>query len=108
MKLTIIPADSAVYKDGIAYLGLSWAGTPNDIHALQWLDNKGWIEYAENDTKLIWHVNENSLSMQNWYGPNGDYPVFEICVGMNPVDSKIKSVDGDILSQKIISVKIKF
>jgi hypothetical protein len=48
MKLTIIVEDGAVYKDGINFLELVWEGTPLDVHALQWLDTAGWIEYKAN------------------------------------------------------------
>jgi hypothetical protein len=46
MKLTIIPADNAVYKDNVSYadLDLSLCGIPENIHALQWQDTFGWIE----------------------------------------------------------------
>jgi hypothetical protein len=47
MKLTIITADNAVYKDGLAYadLDLSTCGIPADVWALQWQDTSGWVEY---------------------------------------------------------------
>ena len=49
MKLTIIPSDGAVYENGIAYLNLTWEGTPIDVHALQFDTNLsyGWIEYVD-------------------------------------------------------------
>ena len=47
MKLTIIPSDGAVYENGVCYSGLSWAGTPANVHALQWVDTAGWIEYTD-------------------------------------------------------------
>jgi hypothetical protein len=47
MKLTIIPNDGAVYKNGVCYEGLSWEGTPIDVNALQWVDVEGWIEYKD-------------------------------------------------------------
>ena len=47
MKLTIIPIDGAVYEDGLCYLDLVWEGTPADVHALQWQDTEGWIEYSD-------------------------------------------------------------
>jgi hypothetical protein len=49
MKLTIIPADGAVYKDGYSYSGLNLAAAPGNVHALQWKDTKGWIEFTDND-----------------------------------------------------------
>jgi hypothetical protein len=50
MKLTIIPVDGNVIKDGKTYLNLdlSSCGIPADVHAFQWEEsepNKGHIEY---------------------------------------------------------------
>jgi len=47
MKLTIIPADGSVGKDETFYIGLdlSSCNIPMDVHALQWQDTAGWIEY---------------------------------------------------------------
>jgi hypothetical protein len=47
MKLTIIPADGSVGENGKFYLDLdlSSCGIPADVHALQWQDVAGWIEY---------------------------------------------------------------
>lgn len=56
MKLTIIPFDRIVYLDNIAYgnLDLSDAKIPNDIHALQWVGDSGWLEFKDNsDNKVI-------------------------------------------------------
>lgn len=46
MKVTIITADNAVYKDGVSYSGLdlSSCGIPENVWALQWQDTSGWIE----------------------------------------------------------------
>ena len=51
MKLTIIPVDNAVYVDGINYSGLnlSTANIPSNVHALQWKNTIGWIEFLDND-----------------------------------------------------------
>ena len=47
MKLTIIPADGSVGEDAKFYndLNLSSCSIPADVHALQWQDTAGWIEY---------------------------------------------------------------
>jgi hypothetical protein len=47
MKLTIIPIDGSVGKDGLFYidLDLTSCNIPADVHALQWDDVAGWIEY---------------------------------------------------------------
>lgn len=47
MKLTIIPSDGAVYENGVSYIGLSWEGTPANVHALQWDNGTGWIEFND-------------------------------------------------------------
>jgi hypothetical protein len=53
MKLTIIPSDEAVYEDGLCYLNLVWEGTPVNVHALQWQDVAGWIEYDDQPNEDI-------------------------------------------------------
>lgn len=50
MKVTIIPADKfvSVNNDGSHQpLDLSTCGVPEEVHALQWFDTKGWIEFDE-------------------------------------------------------------
>jgi hypothetical protein len=53
MKLTIIPADGSVGENDIFYLNLdlSSCNIPSDVHALQWQDTAGWIEYNSPLTK---------------------------------------------------------
>ena len=48
MKLTIIPVDNAVYKDGVSHSGLDLSSVPSDVHALQFnnTSNTGWIEFT--------------------------------------------------------------
>jgi hypothetical protein len=47
MRLTIIPSDGAVYENGVVYLNLTWEGTPANVHALQWDNGTGWIEFND-------------------------------------------------------------
>lgn len=49
MRLTIIPIDSAVYKDNVVYhdLDLTNCNIPSDINALQWNVDSGWIEFTD-------------------------------------------------------------
>ena len=51
MKLTIIPVDGAVYKDGYSYSGLDLSSAPSNVHALQFNTdlNAGWIEFKDDD-----------------------------------------------------------
>ena len=63
MKLTIIPSDGAVYEDGVCYSDLTWAGTPPNVHALQWDNGSGWIEFNDGspnediDVLPLWAAN---------------------------------------------------
>lgn len=50
MKLTIVPDDSFVAvdsDDSHRPLNLSDCNIPSDVHALQWFDTKGWIEFDD-------------------------------------------------------------
>jgi len=50
MKLSIIPSDGTVVKDNYAYteLDLTSANIPSDVHALQWKETQGHIEFVDN------------------------------------------------------------
>ena len=63
MKLTIIPVDGSVGEDEKFYLDLdlSSCGIPADVHALQWQDVAGWIEY---NSPLI--ANEPITVLPSW------------------------------------------
>lgn len=67
MKVTIIPIDGAVYKDGYSYSQLDLSFVPNDIHALQFntTSNAGWIEFKEDDFGEK-PSNEKIISMPEW------------------------------------------
>ena len=49
MKLTIIPADGSVGEDGKFYLKLNLisCNIPDNVHALQWDESAGWIEFKD-------------------------------------------------------------
>lgn len=66
MKLTIIPVDGTVAKDGKSYikLDLTSCGIPADVHALQWEEqelNKGHIEFK---SALI--QNQDITELPDW------------------------------------------
>lgn len=51
-RITIIPSDNFVAVDGVsrpAALDLSGCGIPADVHALQWYDTRGWIEFNDDN-----------------------------------------------------------
>lgn len=52
MKLTIIPIDGAVYKDGESYSGLDLSVVPSNVHALQFNteSSAGWVEFKDDES----------------------------------------------------------
>lgn len=69
MRLTIIPSDNAVYVDGISKLplDLSSCNIPSGIHALQWYENRGWIEFSDDgDPFTPLQPNEDIYSLPDW------------------------------------------
>ena len=73
MKLTIIKDDGAVYKDNVSYANLSLSNVPSDVHALQWNNDKGHIEFVDNVkaneviTELPSWANDALTAWQNAY-----------------------------------------
>lgn len=65
MKITIIPEDGAVYKDGVSYSNLDLSFVDASIHALQWTGSAGWIEFKENENGEK-AQNEKITSLPNW------------------------------------------
>jgi hypothetical protein len=67
MKLTIIPSDGAVYKDGLSYSGLDISFAPANVHALQFNDNSnaGWIEFTQDDFGAK-DANQTITSLPEW------------------------------------------
>lgn len=65
MKLTIIPSDGAVYKDGVSFSKLDLSCAPQDVHALQWLDTKGWVEFVV-DAEFNKPANETITELPAW------------------------------------------
>jgi hypothetical protein len=65
MKLTIIPLDGAVYKDGFSYSGLDLPTTPENVHALQWDNGAGWIEF-KNESEFCKPANQAINTLPTW------------------------------------------
>ena len=51
MKLTVIPSDRTVYVDGVPKFNMPVENfnIPANVHALQWFDTRGWIEFIQPD-----------------------------------------------------------
>jgi hypothetical protein len=65
MRITVIPSDGAVYKDGVSYSGLTLSNVPSDVHALQWDTDKGWIEFV-NESEFRRPPNEPITELPAW------------------------------------------
>ncbi len=65
MKLTIIPSDKSVYVDNFSISGFDLSFIPQNVHALQWKDESGWIEFVENDD-LSKPANERIFILPDW------------------------------------------
>jgi hypothetical protein len=65
MKLSIVTDDKMVAKDGVGYYGLDISYVPNTIHALQWYETYGEIEYKS--TKPYKKpANEQITALPDW------------------------------------------
>jgi hypothetical protein len=87
MKLSIVPSDDCVCENDVCQLHLSWDGTPPDIHALQWQDVSGWIEY--NDGK----PNEDITVLPDWaYNAMAAWDVANNPVKLPPTADENKTI----------------
>ena len=61
MKLTIIPVDGNVTKDGVGYinLNLSSCSIPSNVRVLQWKETFGWLEFWDQQ-------NEDITELPSW------------------------------------------
>lgn len=68
MRLTIVPADGAVYVDGASYLDLDLSFIPADVHALQWYDTYGELEFKRSfvDGQIVHPINEILTELPEW------------------------------------------
>lgn len=68
MRLTIIPADGAVYKDNYSYSGLDLSFAPTDVHALQWYDTYGEVEFKRKfvDDQIVHPQNQIITALPDW------------------------------------------
>lgn len=70
MRFTIIPSDSFVAVDGDTShqpLDLSGCGIPADVHALQWYDTRGWVEFSDdNDPFTPKPPNQDITELPEW------------------------------------------
>lgn len=65
MKLTVIVPDGAVYKDNVSFSGLDLSSAPSNVHALQWENNSGWVEFKPEE-EFRKAPNENITELPDW------------------------------------------
>lgn len=65
MRLTIISGDNFVSKDGKGYLPLDVSYIPAEVHALQWYETHGEIEYR-NTGPYTKPANEYITVLPDW------------------------------------------
>jgi hypothetical protein len=65
MRLTIIPSDGAVYKNGYSFSKLDLSSVPANVHALQWYETEGEIEFINNSDKTK-PQNETITELPSW------------------------------------------
>jgi hypothetical protein len=63
MKLTIIPADKAVYVNGNSISNFNF-NSPANVHALQWMETEGHIEFLT--VNYVKPQNELITELPSW------------------------------------------
>lgn len=63
MRLSVIVEDATVYLDGVPMSGLDLSAVPVGVHAFQWYDDKGEIEYVGADAKP---ANDRVTQLPSW------------------------------------------
>lgn len=65
MRLTIIREDGSIYKDGVSYASLDLTDVPANVHALQWYENEGELEFV-NSADRTKPQNEIITELPSW------------------------------------------
>lgn len=67
-RITIINEDKAMYIDGEAYSNLDVSSMPSELHALQWFDTFGHIEFFTHPDGTT-QANEAITELPSWVNP---------------------------------------
>lgn len=75
MRLKIITPDGFVSVDDIGYSPLNMDSIASDIHAVQWFDTEGWIEYKEingikPENQAITSITQFQIVIDEWNAIN--------------------------------------
>jgi hypothetical protein len=104
IKDIFIKFNNPIDRNTVCYI-VNYQFRQNSI--CQW-DTCGWIQFAEGDTKLMWHIHDHVLSNEKSYSKEDDsYHRFEIHVSRPPEVFHVKDIYGNSLPHTIIPVHIK-
>lgn len=109
MRITIVPDDQFVSKDSVGYHGIDMTNLDPTIHAVQWFDTEGWIEYKEYwdskekkivkpENKIIDNIDDFQTQLDEWDQAdyNAHHPeVVPNTKELNVVIAKQKLIDSD-------------
>lgn len=71
MKLTLVKgSDNCLYIDGVGYV-IDTSSVPEDIHAIQWDGESGWIEYVPDAVTGIKPPNETIATLEEFENHKG-------------------------------------
>jgi hypothetical protein len=62
-RISLIPQDSTVVYDGLVAFGVNFTGIDPSIHAIQWYDNQGQVEYERDPMTGEGPLNEDITSI---------------------------------------------
>jgi hypothetical protein len=62
MRVSIVPEDGSVIKDGVGYVGIDLSFIDPSVHAVQWYGEEGEIERQDERGRII--ANEVITSME--------------------------------------------
>jgi hypothetical protein len=62
-RYTLVPSDSVLLIDGVGALGVDYTGIDPTIHAIQWYDTTGWVEYVGDPVTQVKPANQQITSI---------------------------------------------
>lgn len=107
MKLTIIPSDNLVSIDNVSYT-IEIKNLYSNIHAVQWDDNSGWIEYTDKPNENISDITQFQQAIDLWNIENNKLEQEYINTAednKNIASAKLKETDWIELSSVIDSAQ---
>tara|TARA_R110002020_G_scaffold172416_1_gene362778 strand:+ start:1639 stop:1890 length:252 start_codon:yes stop_codon:yes gene_type:complete len=62
MRVTIVKQDETVTKDGVSHIEIDMSDLPNNVHAIQWYDTVGDVEYIDETQSEIVHIRNEEIT----------------------------------------------